>query len=243
MAADRLTQAVRHRLGLGRLLPLGPAEDGCWIAEQAAAGLLRRSVAGVPGLRVAALRIDAGAAAEPVHSPVPAPPSALPHGPVRLAAECALVPDAVLPGAADELRTALAGAAAGRLGLLVEAVDLHVTALLGGAADPVGHDVTSPAHPAAQAVAGGSGLPGCAARAAEAVPGVLGLAPVLGGPAPTVYESDSGHHVQVELAVAENRRTLDVARAAREAVRHAVTAETGDRPVTVAVLVTAVGTD
>lgn len=242
MAADRMTQAVRDRLGLGRLLPLGPAEDGCWIAEQAAAGLLRRSVTGAAGLRITGLRIAGSAAAEGVRSPVPAPPSALPHGPVRFTAECALEPDAALPGAAEELRAALVEAAETRLGFLVEAVDLHVTELVDEAADTTGGDDEAAAAPLAVPVtAGPTGLSGCAGRAAGSVPGVLGPAPVLGGSASSVHEHADGHHVQLEIAVAENRRTLDVARAARAAVQRAVTAETGG-PVTVAVLVTAVRT-
>ncbi|RST09978.1 hypothetical protein EF908_40860, partial [Streptomyces sp. WAC04770] len=39
--ADGWTAAVRQRLGLGRLLPLGGATDGVWIAETAAASVLR----------------------------------------------------------------------------------------------------------------------------------------------------------------------------------------------------------
>ncbi|MEU9384064.1 hypothetical protein AB0D38_25170, partial [Streptomyces sp. NPDC048279] len=33
MTADRWTEAVRHPLGLGRLLPLGGPHDGAWVTE------------------------------------------------------------------------------------------------------------------------------------------------------------------------------------------------------------------
>ncbi|MET9473777.1 hypothetical protein ABZY04_17860, partial [Streptomyces sp. NPDC002922] len=46
--ADGWTAAVRQRLGLGRLLPLGGPADGAWISERAAVAVLRRS-AGTPG--------------------------------------------------------------------------------------------------------------------------------------------------------------------------------------------------
>lgn len=236
---DSLTQAVRRRLGVGRLLPLGTAGDGTWITEHAAAGVLRSSVAGTAGLRVEELRIAGGdQAAEP--SAVPAPPSALPHAPVRLQARCALRPEAVLAAAAAGLRGTLTAAASGRLGLLVEAVDVHVAGLLDTGADPA---APSPG-PAAPAVAerpgpDASGPAADAARAAVSVPGVLGLAPVLGGALPAVTGQAGGDHVQLELAVAENLRALDVARTVRAAVGKAVAARTGG-PVTVAVLVTAV---
>ncbi|MBP0458829.1 hypothetical protein JFN87_15175, partial [Streptomyces bomunensis] len=41
---------VRRRLGLGRLLPLGAAEDGAWLAESAAVGALRSAVGAEAGL-------------------------------------------------------------------------------------------------------------------------------------------------------------------------------------------------
>ncbi|WP_405509750.1 hypothetical protein OG323_30005 [Streptomyces cyaneofuscatus] len=53
--ADGWTAAVRQRLGLGRLLPLGGAVDGAWIAETAAASVLRG--AAVEGAVLGTLRI------------------------------------------------------------------------------------------------------------------------------------------------------------------------------------------
>ncbi|MFS4097347.1 nucleopolyhedrovirus P10 family protein, partial [Streptomyces sp. AF1A] len=55
--ADTWTQAVRHQLGLGRLLPLGGSRDGAWIAERAATAVLVRAADGVPGVRLGALRL------------------------------------------------------------------------------------------------------------------------------------------------------------------------------------------
>jgi hypothetical protein len=240
MATDRLTQAVRQRLGIGRLLTLGPPEDGTWIAERAAAEVLRRAVAGVAGVRVDGLRLAGPDAGAVPHGPVPAPASALPPGPARLEARCALGPEAALPAVAAELRGALTGAAAGRLGLLVGAVDVHVTQLWDGDAGTAGPAApTAPPAFAEPPAAGAAGVAGSAARAAVSVPGVPGLAPVLGGALPTVRESAAGHHVQVEIAVAENLRVLDVARTVRAAVHTAVAAQTGG-PVTVALVVTAV---
>jgi hypothetical protein len=239
MVADRLAQAVRERLGLGRLLPLGPAADGVWIAERAAAGVLQHACAAVAGVRLDGLRIS-GPSSDVRQEPVPAPPSALPHGPVRVRAECALGPHTALPGSANELRDVLTGAAPERLGLLVQAVDVHVTELLDdppGAPGP-GHAPHLP-RTVEPPAAGRSGLPGVAARATAHVPGVLGLAPVLGGPLPAVRGTGDGHHLQLEIAVAENRRALDVARAAAAAARTDLSAESGG-PWTVAVLITGV---
>ncbi|MFF3099212.1 hypothetical protein [Streptomyces cyaneofuscatus] len=53
--ADGWTAAVRQRLGLGRLLPLGGAVDSAWIAETAAASVLRG--AAVEGAVLGTLRI------------------------------------------------------------------------------------------------------------------------------------------------------------------------------------------
>ncbi|MGW4220361.1 hypothetical protein ACWEJZ_25530 [Streptomyces bacillaris] len=147
--ADGWTAAVRQRLGLGRLLPLGGAADGVWIAETAAASVLRAEAV-VPGAVLGTLRIglSRGAAdrkdmttseptpppASPSSSgaapgPVP-PPGALPPGPLRIEAEFRAAADRPLPGTAATLRAALVAAAAARLGLEVGEVDLRVTALL-----------------------------------------------------------------------------------------------------------------
>ncbi|OEV11062.1 hypothetical protein AN220_30815, partial [Streptomyces nanshensis] len=55
MAAERATTEVRQQLGLGRILPLGEAADGVWVAEEAALAELHRSV---PGARLSAVRLD-----------------------------------------------------------------------------------------------------------------------------------------------------------------------------------------
>ncbi|WP_234380547.1 hypothetical protein [Streptomyces sp. CMB-StM0423] len=57
MTAGSWERAVREQVGLGRLLPLGGAADGTWIAERAAAGVLRRAAAEVREARVTGLRI------------------------------------------------------------------------------------------------------------------------------------------------------------------------------------------
>ncbi|WP_344296169.1 hypothetical protein, partial [Streptomyces synnematoformans] len=57
MTAGSWERAVREQVGLGRLLPLGAAADGAWIAERAAASVLRHAAAEVRGARVTALRV------------------------------------------------------------------------------------------------------------------------------------------------------------------------------------------
>ncbi|MFD7297479.1 nucleopolyhedrovirus P10 family protein [Streptomyces sp. NPDC059897] len=244
MTADRWTQAVRTQLGLGRLLPLGGPQDGAWVTEPAAARALRRAVQGVRGVRLGALRIglaDPDEAAQPV---VPAPPSALPPGALRLTADCAATAEEPLPVAADRLREALAGAAE-RVGLVVAEVDLQVTALLdeegraeeeasGAAGEPDSGD------PKPAATSGDSGDAGRVAEAVLAVPGVTRLTGALGGLGRAVHIEDHPaeaalprRHVRVELAVAADVRAIEVTGAVRAAVAKALP----NNP-TVAVLVT-----
>ncbi|MER8061561.1 MULTISPECIES: nucleopolyhedrovirus P10 family protein [unclassified Streptomyces] len=234
---DAWTQVVRHQVGLGRLLPLGGPGDGAWIAEDAAGAALRVAVAdGLPGVRLGALRIglaDPQAAAEPV---VPAPPSALPPGALRVTADCAATSVEPLPATAERLRELLATAAAERLGLVVAEVDLRITDLL----EPDGRlvEVRPPEPPAARDETSLSGLR--AAEAARAVPGVVRLTGP--GRAVRIEERADGtaelvhRHVRVDLAADAAHRTVEVARRVRAAVRDALE----DRP-TVAVLVTSVG--
>ncbi|MFF7688595.1 hypothetical protein ACFZB6_20865, partial [Streptomyces syringium] len=130
---DRLTQAVRQQLGLGRLLPLGGAADGAWITEHAAVGALRRAAsAALPGARLGTVRLGLADPATAVPAAVPAPPSALPAGPLRLTADFAATVDEPLPAVAGRLRAALWSAGAETLGLDLDAVDLRATALLDG---------------------------------------------------------------------------------------------------------------
>ncbi|MFI6652440.1 hypothetical protein ACIBI8_33155 [Streptomyces sp. NPDC050529] len=214
------TAAVRQRLGPGRLLPLGGPADGAWISERAAAGVLRRAVVG-PGPVLLELRIavaDAGAAPAPQ---VPPPPSALPPGPLRIEATVAATAHQPLPAAAAALRSALLTAAARRLGLAVDEVDVQVAELLDDEpeqAEPPPVEVR-PAEPE-----------DAAGRAAAGVTGVATLTRVLGASVHT-----GADHVRVELATDGGHRALDVARAVRAAVTEAVD---GHPPV--AVLVTAV---
>ncbi|MET9134464.1 nucleopolyhedrovirus P10 family protein [Streptomyces antibioticus] len=234
---DGWTSAVRNQLGLGRLLPLGGAGDGVWIAESAARTALREAVRGLPGVRLGALRIAAVDSSEAVEPVVPAPPSGLPPGPLRLTADFAAVASGPLPRVAGRVRDALAEAAAERLGLVVTEVDLRVTALLDEDPEP------EPAAPAEPVPAGSapSGAEALAAAAALAVPGVTGLTGVLGRPVrleehPAERAALPRGHARVEIAVTADLRALDVARE----VRTAVAAALPDHP-TVTVLVTAVG--
>ncbi|WP_442803556.1 hypothetical protein OG411_26340 [Streptomyces pseudogriseolus] len=191
MTADRWTRMVRQQVGLGRFLPLGGRHDGAWIAERAAGAVLRRAAErDVPEVRMDGIRIglaDPGAAAEPA---VPAPPSALPPGPLRLTAEFAATAAWPLPETVSRLRAALAVTATERIGLEVTEVDLRVTDLLdtepaaeragadgttelaGGTTEPAG----GTAEPAgAAATAGASVTPGAAQEAGDAAAGAAGV--------------------------------------------------------------------
>ncbi|MFJ7180774.1 nucleopolyhedrovirus P10 family protein [Streptomyces massasporeus] len=240
MTADRWTQAVRHQLGIGRLLPLGDARDGAWIAERAAEAVLRSAAWDAPGVRLDALRVAVAGAEDTEEPAVPAPPSALPPGPLRVTAEFAATASQPLPTTASLLRTTLATAAAQRLGLMVTEVDLKVTGLLDeegpGAA---GGAAVLPELPGAARAEGGDQAR--VAAAALEVPGVLRLTGTLGHPVHTEELSREGaslppRHVRLELAVGADRRARDVARQVRTAVRRVLP----DHP-TVAVVVSAIG--
>ncbi|MEU5325518.1 hypothetical protein [Streptomyces parvus] len=257
--ADGWTAGVRERLGLGRLLPLGDPADGVWIAETAAASVLRGAAArpgavlgelriglaeeAVPGEEAVAAGAVTGAGARGGSGPggpqapadrggavddrrsaadrggavaPPAPPSALPTGPLRIEAEFSAVPDRPLPDTAAALRAALLTAAAARLGLEITEVDLTVTALLeDGASDASDQVTASPAAPTARVAEPQDPV----ATAAAGTPGVVSLTRVLGSPVHTAPD-----HVRVEVATAGDRRALDVARSVRTAVA-AVTEE------------------
>lgn len=247
---------VRQQVGLGRILPLGGRHDGAWIAERAAGTALRRAAEReVPEVRVDGLRLGLADDLEDAPEPaVPAPPSALPSGPLRLTAEFAATAAWPLPETASRLRTALAVAAAERLGLAVEEVDLRVTELLDTEPDlpPPSAPGVSGASDASDASGGrpesagtdGVGRAGDAetdrvAAAVLAVPGVSRLTGTWGGRPVRLSEPPAGddalprRHARVDLAVGAEFRPLEVARA----VRAAVAAALPDRP-TVAVLVT-----
>jgi hypothetical protein len=240
MTAERWTKTVRRQLRLGRLLPLGGALDGAWISEEAAGAALRRAARDLPGVRLGPLRIGLADPADTHEPAVPAPPSALPPGPLRATADCAATASEPLPATAARLRAVLAGAAE-ELGLAVAEVDVRVTALLDGGTERAPVRQPEPER-LAEAGAGdeSAGDEGRAAVAALAVAGVAHLTGLLGRP--VHIEERQGEnalprrHVRVELAVAADHRAVDVARQVRATVEQAL----GDRP-TVAVLVTAVG--
>lgn len=249
MAGDQLVTAVRRQLGLGRLLPLGGPADGAWIAERAAAGVLRQVGDALPGLRIGTLRLSLADADAAPEAAVPSPPSALPPGPLLIGADVAVTAGRPVPASADLLREALLTCAAERLGLEVSVVDVRVTDLLdeagtegekgeGEAGGGQGGDAFPGGAP------GGGGATADDAGPLEAavlrVPGAVRLVPALGALSRPVREEDG--HVLVQLAVAPDRRTLDVAKDVRAAVGKAAEAgqppDDGRRP-TVAVLVAA----
>ncbi|MFI5758397.1 hypothetical protein [Streptomyces sp. NPDC051569] len=225
-STDGWTAAVRQRLSVGRLLPLGTAADGTWLAERAAASELRCVAARVPGAALGPLRlglVDPDAAGAPA---APLPPSALPPGQLRIEGDFAAEPGEPLQAVAERLRGVLFDCAVDRLGLLVAEVDLRVTALLDRAdaaeksSAPTGPMEVEPAAPQGEA-----------ALAAAVVPGVACLTEALGSA--LVVAAD---HVSVELATAAGYRPLEVARVVRETVAASLP---GAPPV--AVLITAVG--
>lgn len=172
MTADRWTRMVRQQVGLGRFLPLGGPYDGAWIAERAASGVLRGAAERhVPEVRLDGVRIgpaDPGEAAEPA---VPAPPSALPPGPLRLTAEFAATAAWPLPETASRLRTALAVTATERIGLDLTEVDLRVTELLD--TEPPASRPGTPETPGGTDTSGDAGTPrGAGASGAARMPGV-----------------------------------------------------------------------
>ncbi|MEV6757937.1 nucleopolyhedrovirus P10 family protein [Streptomyces sp. NPDC051214] len=249
MTGDGWTEAVRRQLGLGRVLPLGGPGDGSWLTEACADGVLRHAAEGVSGVRLGALRLSLADPSRAGAPAVPAPPSALPPGPLRITAEFAAEPSEPLPEAADRLRTALFTAAGERLGLVVAEVDLSVTTLLDAGQAPV----EVPAEPEKTPPDGAQATPGSGdearvASAALEVPGVRRLTGALGGFGRAVHLDETGsvsgpaadaalprRHARVELATDRAHRALDVALAVRAVVGDALT----DRP-SVAVLITAV---
>ncbi|MER6285252.1 hypothetical protein [Streptomyces sviceus] len=245
------TQAVRRRLGLGRLLPLGGPHDGTWITEQAAVHALGRTAAEVPGVRLDSVRIGS-APLQPVSQPAVRPPaSALPPGPLTIEAAFTASLERPLPESADELRSALLGAAAEQLGLTTVTADLRVTDLLevpeAGMTSPTAATATRPtpeaeatrSSPPVTGTGSMRGLAGELADVATGVPGVARLTSVLGSRPVRVedHEEPPGRHIEVHLAVGPGHHPLSVARAVRDAVAGAATTGTPG-PVTVAVLIT-----
>ncbi|MFE0176998.1 nucleopolyhedrovirus P10 family protein [Streptomyces sp. NPDC059002] len=235
MTGDGWAQAVRRRLGLGRVLPLGGAADGTWVTESAAGTVLRRAAHGVTGVHLGVLRIARADPGRAYAAAVPPPPSALPPGSLRITAEVAASATEPLPATAARLRSALA-AAADRLGLVVDEVDLRVAALLDEGTAP-GDVPAGEAPPAAEPESDGAAAQ--AARAALSVPGVTRLTEVLGRAVHLEEHTEPDalprRHVRVEIATDREHRALDVALA----VRAAVGAALQDHP-SVAVLVTGV---
>ncbi|MGV9314086.1 hypothetical protein ACWDR0_18180 [Streptomyces sp. NPDC003691] len=229
--------AVRGRLALGRILPLGPAGDGAWLTEQAARAALERAADRISGVRLIGsrrgapgLRLALDDPSSAVGAPVPAPPGALPHGPLRIDGEVAVARTALerapLPELAAALRDALLTAAEA-LDLEVAAADLRMASLLDPAEEETEAEARSGRSGTAPPVTVPPGDP--AEEAVAAVAGVAGLTGVLGRPVRRTARGQS-----VEFAVAAGHRPLTVVRA----VRAALSAGAADLPVSV--LITAV---
>ncbi|MGH4027349.1 nucleopolyhedrovirus P10 family protein [Actinomycetota bacterium Odt1-20B] len=245
MTADGWTVAVREQLGLGRLLPLGGAGDGAWIAESAAGGVLRQAAQHLAGVRLGVLRLGPVDPEGTESSAVPPPPSALPVGALRITADFSASASEPLPTAAERLRAALATTAADGLGLDVTEVDLRVTGLLDADEPAEAYEGGDPAdvretEKEAEAPAP-EGDEDRAGQAALAVPGVTRLTGTLGGLGRAVRLEEraapgalAARHVRVEIAVDRAHRALDVALEVRRHVADALP----DHP-SVAVVITA----
>ncbi|MBT2442346.1 hypothetical protein J7E93_19985 [Streptomyces sp. ISL-36] len=225
--------AVRARLGLGRLLPLGEAADGAWLAERAARAVLLRAATAVRGVAPGLLRVGLAGGGAAGEAPFPVPPGGLPPGPLRITAEFTATPERPLPVLAEEVREALFAAAVAELGLMVVEVDLRVTGLVeelpatgpaeGGdgssdapvSAHPPGGTSATAEDPASKK----SATKDPAGLAALTVEGVAALTDVLGTP---VHRAPG--LLRVEVAVTAGHRALDVARSVRTAVTATVTA-------------------
>ncbi|MFC0849069.1 nucleopolyhedrovirus P10 family protein [Streptomyces noboritoensis] len=188
MTPDVWSTEVRRRLALGRLLPLGEADDGAWVTERAAGAVLGAACAAVPGLAVTSLRLglaDPAAAGVPV---VPPPPSGLPPGEVGAVVEVAVWGSG--PPRTEGVRAAMLAASSERLGLRLTRVDIRVTSLLDAPAPPTPPLPPPVARPGASLAAPGVAfltselgvLPGCVevgvavgCRAVEVVRGVRGV--------------------------------------------------------------------
>ncbi|RNG17734.1 hypothetical protein [Streptomyces botrytidirepellens] len=114
LVADRVMRAVRAEARLGRLLPLDDPVTELWVAETAAAKVLRRAADHVAGVRAASCRLipDEGTAK------------------VAIAITLAMTLDHPLPGRAAEVRRAVACAAEHELGLAVSGIDLAIVSVL-----------------------------------------------------------------------------------------------------------------
>ncbi|MER5769918.1 hypothetical protein [Streptomyces sp. NPDC001985] len=222
--------AVRRRLGLGRLLPLGEAADGAWLTEEAAVAVLRRAAVEIAGVEPGKVRLALADPARAGAPAVPAPPSALPPGPLRVEAEFAATADRPLPAVAATLREALFSAAIDTLGLAVREVDLRVTALVEpgetGRAGGAGEKVRGTPPPGVRpGETPGPNLPeavaeGPSARVAAAATGVPGVARLTAALGAAVRLAPD--HVRVELATSPGHHPPTVVRAVRSAVSAAL---------------------
>lgn len=113
MTSERLAEAVRAQVALGRLLPLGEAAEGVWITEQAAAAALRAAASEVAGVRLGSLRMGTDES-----------------GALHAHAAFEAAPEQPLPLTAQRLREVLWEAANDGLGLRIATVDLTVTGLI-----------------------------------------------------------------------------------------------------------------
>ncbi|MFD5625412.1 MULTISPECIES: Asp23/Gls24 family envelope stress response protein [unclassified Streptomyces] len=120
----RVMDVVRLELRPGRPLPLGePAED-LWIMEAVAARTLRAAAETVPGVRAGSCRLVPPATDD----------SPTESGPVEVRLDIHAPADVSLPDLAEQVRGRVRAAADSELGLVVTAVDIRITDLVGAPA-------------------------------------------------------------------------------------------------------------
>jgi hypothetical protein len=120
--ADRVMNAVRTEVRLGRLLPMADPDRDLRITESAAAKVLRQAADTVPGARAATCRLtSAGEGTD-----------------IRVAMTLAATLDRPLPERVHQVRRAILHSAGQDLGLAVAAVDIAVVDVLEPWPPPLG---------------------------------------------------------------------------------------------------------
>lgn len=122
---DRVMTAVRTEIRPGPLIPLGEETDDDWITEAAAARVLRAAVDDLPGVCAGSCRISGLHERQPPRL-AQLPGRTLPRGPLRVAVEVFTDLSRPIPRTATLVRTAVSAAAAHRIGIDVQQVDVMV---------------------------------------------------------------------------------------------------------------------
>lgn len=137
--AERVMQVVRAELRPGPLVPLGKLDEDNWIAEAAAAQVLREAADQLLGVSAGSCRLRPASTPDDIRL---SPGGRLPRGPLRLRIEVAVRPDWEFSRVADTVRARLFTAATEELGIDLRQIDVAVVDLLGGPAKADGRSET-----------------------------------------------------------------------------------------------------